>query len=104
MKWAIRLASKNNCKIQLQCFDCHVRGSFAVVRIATSVKTKTKIVIKEIYTGDLLPIQLEDLEKEMKILSQLQHKNIVRIVEVFKEPSTTYLVRVVSSQNDLCSH
>ena len=66
-----------------------------MVRIGTSIKTKQKIAIKEVYTGDLVPEQLDDLENEMNILSQLRHKNIVQLYEVYRETNTVYLVSCI---------
>ena len=57
-----------------------------------SFKTKNKVAIKEISTLDLQSEQLEDLDKEISILSQFNHENIVRIYEIYKEEQTTYIV------------
>jgi hypothetical protein len=67
------------------------------VRIGVSFKTKTKVAIKEIPTQDLQSEQLQDLEKEMSILSQFNHANIVRIYEIYKEQHATYIVRPLIS-------
>lgn len=70
----------------------YYRGSFAVVRIGVSYKTKTKFAIKEIYTSDFLPEQLDDLEREINILSQFRHNNIVRLHEIYRDDKATYMV------------
>lgn len=68
-------------------------GSFAVVRIGATMKNKAnKVAIKEIYIADFLSEQKEDLEKEINILSQLRHKNIVRLIEVYKEDKAIYMI------------
>mmetsp|Transcript_7544 Transcript_7544/g.7989 ORF Transcript_7544/g.7989 Transcript_7544/m.7989 type:complete len:397 (-) Transcript_7544:564-1754(-) len=67
-------------------------GSFAVVRIGVSYKTKTKFAIKEIYTSDFLPEQLDDLEREINILSQFRHNNIVRLHEIYRDDKATYMI------------
>jgi serine/threonine protein kinase len=53
---------------------------------------------------DLLPEQREDLEKEMSILSQFNHKNIVRLIEIYKEPFATYMVLSPCPPSDLLPH
>jgi serine/threonine-protein kinase ULK/ATG1 len=68
------------------------RGSFAVVRVGTSTKTHLKCAIKELFTLEFTKDQIEDLSKEINILSQLHHQNIVRLYEVFKTAIHTYLV------------
>lgn len=70
------------------------RGSFAVVRVATHHKTKVKYAVKEVYTGDLSSQQLDDLDKEMCILSQLRHNNICGLHEIYKAPNHVYMVSV----------
>ncbi|CAE7511726.1 unnamed protein product, partial [Symbiodinium microadriaticum] len=77
------------------------RGSFAVVRIGTSLKTKQKLAIKEIYTGDLSPEQVGDLDKEINILSQLRHHNIVKLHEVYKDTNTVYMIMEYLSGGEL---
>lgn len=76
-------------------------GSFAVVRVATHTKNKDKVAIKEVYTLDLTKTQLEELNAEMNILSQLKHPNIVRLKEVFKNSSHVYLVTEYLSGGEL---
>lgn len=76
-------------------------GSFAVVRVSTHNKTKTKYAIKEIFTGDLTEEQMLDLSKEMNILSQLRHNNIVGIHEVYKTKNHYYLVLEYLSGGEL---
>ena len=64
------------------------------MRVATRVKSKEKYAIKEVYTGDMTPEQLSDLEKEMCILSQMRHNNICGIHEVYKAPNHVCMVQL----------
>ncbi len=65
-----------------------------MVRIGVPTKSKSnKVAIKEIYIADFLPEQREDLEKEINILSQFRHNNIVRLFEVYREDKAIYMVR-----------
>lgn len=77
-------------------------GTFAVVRVATQNKTKQKVALKEIYTGDLDPEQLQDLKMEINVLSQLRHPCIVRLFEVFKHNDSTYLVYITHLYLVIC--
>jgi len=76
-------------------------GSFAIVRLGTSYKTKKKVAIKEVYTPDLLSEQLDDLNKEMNILSQLRHNNIVQLYEVYREDNRVYMILEFLSGGEL---
>jgi len=67
-------------------------GSFSVVRVAVHNKTKAKFAIKEVYTGDLTEEQLQDLSKEINILSQLRHRNVVALHDIYKSDKHIYLV------------
>lgn len=69
-------------------------GAFSVVYKGTSVYNENATVaIKEVRTSELTKDQAQDLQTEMNILSQLQHKNIVKLTAVFVVPEKIFLVR-----------
>jgi serine/threonine protein kinase len=51
-----------------------------------------KVAIKEIDTTQLSPKRLQDLHKEMNILSQLNHDNIVRLYQVYMLNDKIYMI------------
>lgn len=57
-------------------------GSFAVVWKARHVQTGDVVAIKEISTNKLNKKLKQSLESEVSILKQIQHKNIVQLLEV----------------------
>ena len=102
MRLDIKLESKSNNVIVFLNLLLYNRGTFAVVRVATQNKTKQKVALKEIYTGDLDPEQLQDLKMEINVLSQLRHPCIVRLFEVFKHNDSTYLVYITHLYLVIC--
>jgi serine/threonine protein kinase len=57
-------------------------GSFAVVWKARHIQTGDVVAIKEISTNKLNKKLKQSLESEVSILKQIQHKNIVQLLEV----------------------
>eukprot|EP00347_Sterkiella_histriomuscorum_P023324 403335085 len=67
-------------------------GSYGEVRLGLNKKTQIQVAIKKI------PVKPDDKElldmifKEVEILIQCDHPNIIRVYDVFKEPRVTYIV------------
>ena len=69
------------------------KGTFGVVRIATHIITGEKVAVKMLYKNKILEeSQKQRLEREIKILKILRHKNIVHLYNVLNTSSTIYLV------------
>jgi len=78
--------------------DYHVgliigQGSFASVRRAVQKTTKTSVAIKTYEKYRLLDaLQKTAVAREIKILSQLSHDNVVRLLKVIDAPKQLHLV------------
>ena len=70
------------------------KGTFGVVRLATHIITNEKVAVKMLYKEKILKEESakKRLEKEIKILKVLRHKNIVQLYNVFQTSSTIFLV------------
>ena len=69
------------------------KGTFGVVRIATHIITGEKVAVKIFYKEKILEeSDRKRLEREIKILKILKHRNIVHLYNVFQSSSTIYLV------------
>ena len=69
------------------------KGTFGIVRIATHIITGEKVAVKMLYKEKILEeSDKKRLEREIKILKILKHKNIVHLYNVFQTSSTIYLV------------
>ena len=69
------------------------KGTFGVVRIATHIITGEKVAVKMLYKEKILEeSDKKRLEREIKILKILRHRNIVHLYNVIQTSSTIYLV------------
>lgn len=73
------------------------KGSFSVVQKATSVHGKVgdvpaEVAIKEIQFKNLTSAQLQNLQFEMNVLSQLHHPSVVALYHVYRTPQKIFLV------------
>ena len=69
------------------------KGTFGVVRIATHIITGEKVAVKMLYKEKIVEeSDKKRLEREIKILKILRHKNIVHLYNVIQTSSTIYLV------------
>ena len=69
------------------------KGTFGVVRLATHIITGEKVAVKILYREKIKEkSDKRRLEREIKILKILRHKNIVQLYNVIQTPSTIYLV------------
>ena len=68
------------------------KGTFGVVRIATHIITGEKVAVKMLYKDKILEdSDKRRLEREIKILKILRHRNIVHLYNVIQTSSTIYL-------------
>jgi calcium/calmodulin-dependent protein kinase I len=67
-------------------------GAFGVVKLALCRNDNTKWAVKCIDQRNMSPTDLEGLKEEISILGLLQHKNIVRLREVYHQPNQSYLI------------
>ena len=70
------------------------KGTFGVVRLATHIITNEKVAVKMLYKEKILKEEsaIKRIEKEIKILKILRHRNIVQLYNVFQDSSTIFLV------------
>ena len=69
------------------------KGTFGVVRIATHIITGEKVAVKILYKSKIKEdSDKKRLEREIKILKILRHRNIVQLYNCIQTSSTIYLV------------
>eukprot|EP00826_Nyctotherus_ovalis_P038489 TRINITY_DN3608_c0_g1_i13.p1 TRINITY_DN3608_c0_g1~~TRINITY_DN3608_c0_g1_i13.p1 ORF type:complete len:478 (+),score=112.60 TRINITY_DN3608_c0_g1_i13:1167-2600(+) len=68
------------------------KGSFAEVRAAEHKLAKRKFAVKILKKSQMAEKQLEQARTEIETLRVCQHKNIMRLYEVFENADNTYLV------------
>ena len=77
-------------------------GTYGKVKVATHIKTNEKVAIKIIHKYKLTH-KNDDLrmKNEMKILTELNHPNILKAFEVFEDESNYYIVMEKPEKGDL---
>ncbi|KAK1408511.1 hypothetical protein QVD17_40348 [Tagetes erecta] len=76
-------------------------GSFSVVWLARHKIHGTEVAIKEIVTGRLNKKLEESLMSEIDILRNINHPNIIRLLDMIKEPGKIHLVLEYCKGGDL---
>jgi len=68
-------------------------GSYAVVRLSTHKVCKIKVAIKIYKKKDLEdPTKMQNVEREIKILSKLRHPNVIRLYQVLESAEKLHLI------------
>lgn len=76
-------------------------GSFGEVCIGTHLPTGMKRAVKAIYINESNQKEIDKLSKEVSILKALDHPNIIRIFEVFRNQSKLYIVTELCTGGEL---
>ncbi|GFN82177.1 serine/threonine-protein kinase nek1 [Plakobranchus ocellatus] len=78
-------------------------GAFGKAVLVRRKDSSVQCVIKEINTTKMSPKEREESRKEVAVLAQLKHPNIVSYIESFEERGTLYIVMNYCSGGDLYS-
>ena len=85
--------SKNNKKVPQFILGKKLgQGTFATVRLATHIKTNEIVAMKILDKDKLKEINKIRLEKEIKILKQVRHRNIVHLYSVINSDKVIYII------------
>ncbi|CAH1798050.1 unnamed protein product [Owenia fusiformis] len=80
-------------------------GQFAVVKKCKHLKTNdefaAKIIKKKRAMASRLGVKMEDIKKEIVILQEMDHENVIRIYEVFENKTHVILVLELVSGGEL---
>ena len=76
-------------------------GAFAQVKQVQHKQTKHKLAVKIINKRKLTPEDAESLKREIKILQEMDHPNIVKLLDLFNEKLYIYLVTELVSAGEL---
>ncbi|KJH43325.1 kinase domain protein [Dictyocaulus viviparus] len=77
------------------------KGNFAKVKLAKHTITGQEVAIKIIDKTALNPSSLQKLFREVKIMKQLDHPNIVKLYQVMENDQTLYLVLEYASGGEV---
>ena len=78
-------------------------GAFAKVKVATQIYTNEKTAIKILDKSRLLEDErdVQRLKKEINILKQLHHKNIIQLYEIMESKKSLYIVMEYCEKGEL---
>lgn len=68
------------------------KGKFGVVKSALHIKTAKKVAVKILQKSEMLNRDLELQKREIEILKICQHPNIIRLLDIFENETTLFLV------------
>lgn len=68
------------------------KGAFGVVKEATSIVTGEKYAIKQVLKDKPGSTAIQLLEREVAVLSTLQHPHVIQLVEVYETPKKVFMV------------
>ncbi|XP_051950334.1 MAP/microtubule affinity-regulating kinase 4-like isoform X1 [Xyrauchen texanus] len=77
------------------------KGNFAKVKLARHILTGKEVAIKIIDKTQLNPTSLQKLFREVRIMKNLHHPNIVQLFEVIETEKTLYLVMEYASGGEV---
>ena len=67
-------------------------GSFSTVKLATSKETGKQYAVKIVNRSSMTGICEQELLREMEILNELNHENVLCLVETYSTTENHYLV------------
>jgi serine/threonine protein kinase len=67
-------------------------GAFSVVKEAVQRDTGTKVAIKFIGKKYVSSKEIDLVEREIDIMKRLEHKNIIKLIEVLESADEIYIV------------
>jgi len=76
-------------------------GAFSVVHICHLKDTNEKFAVKIIRKSGLTPDDLVSLQSEIAIMRELDHPHIIKLMEVYNEPTNYYLVQELVGGGEL---
>ena len=76
-------------------------GSFSKVKLGIHIPTKRKVAIKIISKLKLTKKEEIRLKREIQIVNQLNHQNIIKIYEIKEDKNNFYLIMEYYSEGDL---
>ncbi|OWF35294.1 NUAK family SNF1-like kinase 1 [Mizuhopecten yessoensis] len=98
----VHIAHKHNLKHRFELIKTLGEGSYGKVKLAIEKSTKEQVAIKYIKKGKINDdTDLTRLRREIRILSSLNHPNIVNVREVFENKDRIILVMDCATSGEL---
>ena len=88
----------------LHCYKVHNligKGAFGKVALATHKLTNKLVALKMMDKTALKPGQLEKIIGEVKLMSSIRHRHVIRLLEVFETKHHLFMVLEYAGGGDL---
>eukprot|EP00668_Euglena_longa_P002960 GGOE01003457.1.p1 GENE.GGOE01003457.1~~GGOE01003457.1.p1 ORF type:complete len:329 (-),score=96.29 GGOE01003457.1:300-1286(-) len=76
------------------------KGSFSAVKLGVSIKDGTQVAVK-IIDKNSIDVKVASLKTEVKILMNVKHPNIVRMLDVYEDNEKVYLIMELMTGGEL---
>lgn len=77
------------------------KGQFGLVKLATNKFTQEEVAIKTVKKENMKPIEVFQQRREIEVLKMCQHDNIIRLVDLFENSETHFIVLEYMKGKDL---
>lgn len=77
-------------------------GTFSIVFTGTNKQTNAKCAIKRVPLSNLSVKQLKAFDRQLELLRDLDHPNVVKLIHCFKERNDMYIITELVSHG--CKH
>ena len=80
------------------------QGSYGLVYKVLNLKDKKYYVLKQIFIGKLKDEEINNIENEKNILESINHENIVKYIDSFKDNNYFSLIMEYCDNSDLLNY
>lgn len=77
------------------------KGQFGMVKLATHKVTGAQAAIKTVKKANMKPIEVFQQRREIEVLKMCQHDNIIKLVDLFENSETYFIVLDYMQGKDL---
>lgn len=77
------------------------KGQFGMVKLATHKITGTQAAIKTVKKANMKPIEVFQQRREIEVLKMCQHNNIIKLIDLFENSETYFIVLDYMQGKDL---
>lgn len=77
------------------------KGSYAEVRLAKSIATQESFAVKIMIKSEMDQGDIDDMRREVEILKNLNHENIVKVYDYYEDAQLVYIVMEYLSGGEL---
>ena len=77
------------------------KGQFGLVKLANHKVTNAQVAIKTVKKANMKPIEVFQQRREIEVLKMCQHQNIIKLIDLFENSETYFIVLDFMQGKDL---